>query len=215
MGLLDFFRKEEQEIQGYIAHFSLKDWFTSLSEDEQNILQEVVGPKLAKNKILDVHTEKGELGRAEQQTLGMIAQMVWKSGHRELAESVFQKSLEAEDDNPTDRHFVYVNWEKLLYKRRDKDPEALEKCIELCKKDIAQVDEVLPKLKRTPNGREINVDYYSFRRLAIIYEKQGEYEKAIEVCNKALEHNVFANTKMGWEGRKEKLKKKVENQVRG
>ncbi|MCF7889833.1 tetratricopeptide repeat protein [Candidatus Bipolaricaulota bacterium] len=211
MGFLDFFRKEEEEIQGYISHFSLQDWFTSLSEHEQNILEDVVGPKLTKDKILDVHTENEELGRTEQQTLGMIAEMVWKSGYRELAEKVFEKSLEADDENPKDRHFIYINWEKLLYKQRDEDPEALEKCIELCKKDIAQVDEVLPRLKKGPNGKEINIDYYSFRRLAIIYEKQGEFEKAIEICNKALEHNVFANTKMGWEGRKEKLKKKLED----
>lgn len=39
-------------------------------------------------------------------------------------------------------------------------------------------------------------------RLAIIYERQGKYEKAIEVCNEAIKRDQDDGTKGGFDGRK-------------
>jgi tetratricopeptide (TPR) repeat protein len=42
----------------------------------------------------------------------------------------------------------------------------------------------------------------SFKRLAIIYEKQERYEDALDVCDQALEIGTADGTKGGFEGRK-------------
>lgn len=49
----------------------------------------------------------------------------------------------------------------------------------------------------------------SFHRLAIIYEKQAKYDKAIKVCELALKYGLIDGTKAGFAGRIQKLKKKI------
>lgn len=50
-----------------------------------------------------------------------------------------------------------------------------------------------------------------FKILAIMYEKNGEYDKAIQICNEALTFPGYESdgTKGGMKGRLEKLMKKV------
>ena len=50
----------------------------------------------------------------------------------------------------------------------------------------------------------------SLSQLAIIYEKMGEYEKAIEISNIAASLNQTDGTKGGFEGRISKLQKKID-----
>lgn len=47
----------------------------------------------------------------------------------------------------------------------------------------------------------------AFSRLAIIFEKQKAFEKAIEICNKAIEYGQSVEE---FEERKQKLQKKME-----
>ena len=110
-----------------------------------------------------------------------------------------------ENNNPIDLHFSYNYLIKLYYKLRDKN-DYLEKCIDICKKDINLYEN---KLKNKSFFKEKDVRIPSYKRLAIIYEKQGKFEKAIKICQKAINHNLRDNTKQGFEGRLKKLKKKV------
>lgn len=50
----------------------------------------------------------------------------------------------------------------------------------------------------------------SFDRLAIIYEKQGNYQAAIQVCQRAIELGTPSSTKGGFTGRLAKLEKKLQ-----
>ena len=59
------------------------------------------------------------------------------------AEKLLLKALEAEDDNPIDRHFVYNDLIELYYKLRNEREDALEKCINFCKEDIERLTEFL------------------------------------------------------------------------
>jgi hypothetical protein len=45
--------------------------------------------------------------------------------------------------------------------------------------------------------------------LILIYERRGEIEKAIEICELAIEYGLDDNTKGGFPRRLEKLKKKL------
>lgn len=115
-----------------------------------------------------------------------------------------------------DKHFTYNHYIELYYKQRDKGPEYLEKCIEYCKKDI----ELFPKFKdawikcevtkeEKAAGYTFNLRIPSFERLAIIYEKQGKIDEAIEICKKAIEYGLHDGTKGGFQGRLNRLYKKL------
>lgn len=69
----------------------------------------------------------------------------------------------------------------------------MEAVIDLCKKDIALApdfrlycDEVNASGYFEDRNTFTIKEYSSFKRLAIIYEKRKEYEKAIEVCRRAI-----------------------------
>lgn len=51
----------------------------------------------------------------------------------------------------------------------------------------------------------------AFDRLAIIYEKQGNHQAAIQVCQRAIELGLPSSTKGGFPGRLAKLEKKLQS----
>jgi len=122
------------------------------------------------------------------------------------------EAAEARAQNVVDLHFVYNAWIDFEYRQRD-DPEHLQLCIFHCIADI----EMYPEFKKeyskihpnyaTDDGFNIRIP--AFQRLAIIYEKQGEFQKAIEVCKLALSYGLDDGTKGGFEGRIAKLVTKM------
>ena len=90
---------------------------------------------------------------------------------------------------------------RVLFYRR-KDGIFLEKCEELCQEDIALHLDVL----KTRSGF-----VYSFKRLAILLERQGLYEDAIAMCDRAIALRLDDMTKGNYAGRKERLRKRIDN----
>jgi tetratricopeptide (TPR) repeat protein len=90
---------------------------------------------------------------------------------------------------------------RVLFYRR-KDAIFLEKCEELCQEDIALHLDVL----KTRSGF-----VYSFKRLSILLERQGLYEEAIAMCQRAIALKLDDMTKGNYAGRKERLLKRIEN----
>lgn len=130
-----------------------------------------------------------------------------KKKHKK-AEKLLLQALKAKDDYPFYRHLTYNALIRLYYGLRDEKKDAIENCIFYCKEDIKhlQKKDVLDTFKEEWGGLPMCP---SFIRLAIIYEKNGEYEKAIETCNTALKLGVEDDTKSGFLGRIERLKKKI------
>src|SRR5699024_1146582 len=107
----------------------------------------------------------------------------------------------------------------VYYKHRNKE-DMLNKCIEACKKDIdlypiskdAYIKNDINMLKQSRDIWDINskdynkyqkmIDDYtydspripSFQRLAIIYDRLGKFEKAIEVCELAMYYDLDDGT---------------------
>jgi hypothetical protein len=127
--------------------------------------------------------------------------------------------------NPIKRHFLYNQLQDFYYKYRSLDDKYLNKCVEYCKLDLNHLNElneafISEEIKRakqlasyssTKNlKKEIEeikekgfVGYIpAFKRLVIIYEKLGEFENAIEMCNKAIEYGQSIEN---FTKRKEKL----------
>ncbi|EGL82061.1 Tetratricopeptide TPR_1 repeat-containing protein [Caldalkalibacillus thermarum TA2.A1] len=153
-----------------------------------------------------------------------------KKAERLLLESEKENSLKTNSRQIIDLHFTYNHLIELYYKQRDKREDALDKCIHYCKLSIelypefekAQIEEDLQLIKNAyhfnPEEMDKCLKEYkytkprvpAFERLAIIYEKQGKYKEAIDICDKALEYGLHDKTKGGFEARKNRLLKKME-----
>jgi tetratricopeptide (TPR) repeat protein len=113
-----------------------------------------------------------------------------------LAEKCLKEATSVTKDKDK-LHVLYEEMLELYYKQREEDEIAITKCIEMCKKDIA-----LFKADSFDSNE-------SFKRLAIIYENQGKITDAIEIATLAMAYGLSDGTKGGFEGRLEKLKKKL------
>ena len=119
------------------------------------------------------------------------------------------------------------------YKYRNLDKLYLEKCIKYCLEDIESLKElnnsyIEENIKRLDYLKKINPNEYkkevskikskkfegnipAFKRLSIIYEKEKNYEKAINICQQAIAYGQINNgTSSGFPGRIEKLKSKLD-----
>jgi tetratricopeptide (TPR) repeat protein len=116
-------------------------------------------------------------------------------------------------NNLIDQHFISIALQDLYYKYRNLDSIYLDKCIEYCQDDISKLNEmqkqyvedeqrkILSSPLLSPLEREqklSKVDLFrgsipAFKRLAIIYEKNKDYEKAISICNQAISYYSSVN----------------------
>lgn len=139
--------------------------------------------------------------------------------------------------NAIDAHFVYLELQNFYYNYRTIDKKYIEECIKWCNKDIENLEELTLEhrkneiknrnfyLKNKEENKNIktieeinNSIFYgnipTFERLAIIYDKRKEYQKAIDICIIAKEYykreKVTENFKekiKNFRNRIEKLKK--------
>lgn len=105
-----------------------------------------------------------------------------------------------------DSVFLYSPLIKELYKKRNEDDKYIDLCIKYCKKDI---ELYIDKLRHMYPYKDKNTRIPAFQRLAIIYEKRKEYEKAIRVCKKAIKYNMREKNKDNFEDRLERLQSKL------
>ncbi len=87
-----------------------------------------------------------------------------------------------------------------VYFYRRKDRVFVERCEELCQEDIALHLDVL----KTKKGF-----VYSFKRLAILLERQGLFEDAIAMCDRAIALKLDDMTKGNYLGRKQRLQRRI------
>jgi hypothetical protein len=184
--------------KGWIAYYGLEDWYQSLSDD-------------TKQKIKTYSTHPDEVDRGTRLGTTQSAQSYLStigtyaaSKDPTFAEMMFKCALMARDDNPTDRHFVYNHLIDLYYKQREKRSDAIDLCIKYCLEDIQRIEAFKVAYIKEYEGIQGNLiasgyksqkDRYevklpsipSFDRLRIIYEKQGKFSEAIQVCSKAIE----------------------------
>ena len=117
-------------------------------------------------------------------------------------------------------HFNYIEKINMLYSVISNlescfSPK-MQKVIDLCIEDIKLAPlykEYWLENAKICNFSETLPSYPSFQRLAIIYEKQKEYQKAIDVCNYAIQLGFYRDGTLGqMPGRLARLIKKARNE---
>ncbi len=228
---------KKQKYGGLIAYLGLQDFWVNLSEDERQFIRECYTKGLSSGTRNPKEVDNPEVKTSTSQTasafLNTYATWAINAKRYDLADKLSQEALK-KNQNVIERHYTYNHLIDLYYKQRDKGPEFIQKCIEYCKADIEMFPEFrdawltqersrlisLAKSEFTSErdkkryleelaNLKFNLRIPSFERLAIIYEKQGKILEAIEVCELALKYELFDNTKGGFKGRMEKLRRKL------
>jgi hypothetical protein len=150
----------------------------------------------------------------------------------EKEEKRLLKDLKKNFNDPFSRHYTYIELQKFYYKYRKIDDKYVDECIKYCEDDLktlndfqqAYMDTELKRLKQSSkylSKKEIKeekeniykgypVTIPAFKRLAIIHEKNKDYEKAISVCEKAIVYyNNAGVDNSEFIKRKEKLESKI------
>lgn len=206
MGFFDFLRgKQEKKKSNRKGEIGLKEWFNSLSKSEKEKVRKYYSMGFSDPKNLESEIKSSSSN--QQKFIGGIGQNALSQKDYSFAETVLLEALQSKDDNPLDRHFVYNSLIDLYYKKRDISSDAIENCIEYCLEDIKFIEDFQKAWEREFGDELPRIP--SFERLAIIYEKQGKLEEAIEICQMALKLGLKDSTKGGFEGRVKRLQKKL------
>lgn len=106
--------------------------------------------------------------------------------------------------DPIDRHFLLMAIVEEAYRRR-REPEAAELCANVAEMHVNEFSKLVPALKRY-TGQVPEVP--TFQIYSQLLADRGEYDKAVWVCEQALEYEVGDRTKTGYRGRVERIRKK-------
>lgn len=91
----------------------------------------------------------------------------------------------------------------LLYQAGITSGEPMDELISQCRENIELFDKW--KAMSIDSGEELPVNVPAFKRLAIIYDRQGKYDLELEVCKEAIARGLD----MGMESRAAKCAKKL------
>lgn len=119
----------------------------------------------------------------------------------------------------SDMHFKLLEKIRMNYtivmNLGDEFSPQMDEVITDCKRDIAIAQEYYNYCKEEADYYNEPIEHYlpiyeSFKRLAIIYEKRKEYDKALEVCQKAIDIGFYKDGTAGQiPGRMARLYKKL------
>jgi len=167
--------KKPSQPGGLLGFLGLWDWFWSLDAERQR-------------KAVSIMTEGGltqyDIFERKITTLRpSFARYCWETANRlmqngfdELATGLLIKGLTVVDTRH-DKEMLHIMYAKYFYRRRQKLKNAYEACINHCEKAIKSYES--DKEKRAK-------PVAPFKLLTMIYEEMGEYEKILEVCNRAI-----------------------------
>ena len=114
------------------------------------------------------------------------------------------------ETNLIDRHFLLMNTVVLAYKKRD-DPAMRRLCREVGILHVEEFAVIAPALRQEMGGFLPRVP--TFETLAKLFAEEGEYQRAIEICEKAQAFGLRDGTKGDYPGRIARLRKKAGTQA--
>jgi hypothetical protein len=112
--------------------------------------------------------------------------------------------------NPIDRHYLLMGIVEQTFKQRS-DSVMAHECERVAEIHLAEFPNIVPALKQEMGGELPRVT--TFQNYATLLAERGQFEKAIDVCKLALSYGLHDNTKSGFEGRIERIKKQQSQAV--
>ena len=124
----------------------------------------------------------------------------WTSGelHQMLAQLDQKTTL-------VDRHFLLMSIVGQTYKDRA-NPDSRDVCRKVAELHLQEFPRIEPALKKSVGGFLPRVP--TVQQYATVLTDDGEYDRAIEVCEKALEFGLSDGTGGDYEGRIERIRRK-------
>lgn len=104
------------------------------------------------------------------------------------------------------RHFLLQTIISETYKLRYQE-DFKNLCLKYSEIHLLEFPEIAPALKKDMNGVLPRVT--TFQNYATLLTEVGEFEKAISVCKMAISYELSDGTKSDYEGRIERIKKKI------
>ena len=202
------------EIKGQIGYFGLTDWWLlEFTQAERDYIESVYCPMGPGEESPEKPLTQGEIIESSGSILQLLVGLSsWfrKPDDRPIAHRILAKAEEliARSDI-IQVHFLFSSMGETYYKDRS-DPESLAKAIATYEQQVAIAPKVAAAMKRQypKSVRFVMPAHQGFKQLAIIREKEKDFQGAIGFCQTAL--------KQGWDGdwskRIERCKKKLQKQ---
>lgn len=183
--------RRSPRIEGYLGYFGLSDWWlNSFTVAEQQYVLKVYKPMGSSSHML-IQGKIGSTTTTRTNLLSGVAGWFNNPKDRHLAQRFLEKASEFADDPVVDRHFLYQGILEVSYPERDTNPKALPTAIRACESMIAIAPQVAKQFRSDYKGQPLP-RHKGFEQLAIVREKQGDYESAIKLAQQAA--------KQGWSG---------------
>jgi hypothetical protein len=198
------FGKSPKLPAGFIKYFGLTDWWlTSFTEEEREKIVSTFQPLGLSPDSLIV----GDITHASGTAAGLLSALAGWFRKRENKSIAFRIIEKAEELTPQaevlERHFLYQAKIQTYYPFRDEDDFSLLRAIEACEQQIKMSSEAAKAFREKYRGElPANIGY---QQLAIIREKQGDFESAINISQKACDEGWAGD----WKNRIERCKKKA------
>jgi hypothetical protein len=189
---------------GFIKYFGLTDWWlTTFTEEEREKIVSTFQPLgLSPDPLI-----AGDITHASGTGAGLLSTLSgWfrKREYKSIAFRIIEKAEElAPQAGVLERHFLYQAKIQTYYPFRDEDDFSLPRAIEACEQQIKMSLEAAKACREKYRGAL--PAHIGYRQLAIIREKQGDFESAINISRKACEEGWSGD----WENRIERCKKKL------
>ncbi len=193
MGVFDFLKKQNSHIGGEIGYFGLAEWWMSefCEVDRKFIVQKYQPMGAGERSIIE-----GNLSFSSQSALSFLTDLsCWfrKDDERAIAVRILRKAEEYVNENTDvlDIHFFYGHKVSTFYKDRDRVEGALSEAIAACNEQIKIAKRAKRAFLKEYKARPLPC-HKGYEQLAIIYEKQKNYIRAIHISQHALSQ--------GWSG---------------
>lgn len=200
------FNKSPQKIEGEIGYYGLEDWWLSdFTGSERSHIEEIYQPMGLEGKKPLTEGKINSSTMSVTMFLTTLAGWFKNPRDRQLANRITTKAEEmgsTHQDDVLGNHFLYSEMISIYYPQRE-EAGIMEKVIQACKKQI----ELAPAassafLKEYPN--QPLPSHRGYEQLAIILDKQGNFEEAIKVCEQAKSQGWAGD----WDKRIERYRKK-------
>ena len=212
MGLFDRLRKNK--IEGIIGYLGLEDFWMSLSFEQSEAMIRYARSGLGADP--NSSPIEGKISHSSARPLSYLGNYIgWAVADHDyaLADKIIEYCNKIyEKATPVDKHFFLMGAADCYYKQRESREDALALVEKYHMMDVKLFPQYKGPLVKDMGGILPRIP--SFQQLAIMYEKAGRYQDAIDICKLAMNYGLTDTTKSGYAGRLEKLQKKLNASVK-